>query len=205
MAGRPPSPGDDATPFLLRVYVKPAPFRPLDHFHPDARSARDEFKLYVWKTNTLREVAQLLYDADPSISSPLALHAFRHIYWNDRRREYDARPIGVGVTRVPLSSVSALLSDLDTAEQDGMDVDVADAKRDQKVNGESTSGLLGWDLLKDEIDESAATITIADIGLSDGDMLDCVIKPDPTLANAPKQARPTGRDRPLDRFGHSRR
>ncbi|SJX61406.1 uncharacterized protein SRS1_10456 [Sporisorium reilianum f. sp. reilianum] len=204
MAEPPPSPGDDATPFLLKVYVKPAPFRPLDHFRPDAQPARDEFKIYVWKTNTLREVAQLLYDADPTISSPLALHAFRHIYWNDRLREYDAKPVGVGVTRVPLSSVSALLSDLDTADQD-MQVDGADQQRDQRPNDESTSKLLGWDLLKDEIDESAASITLADVNLSDGDMLDCVIKPDPSLATAPKQARPTGRDRPSDRFGLSRR
>lgn len=157
------------------------------------------------KTNTLREVAQLLYDADPNLSTPLALHAFRHIYWNDRLREYDAKPVGVGVTRVPLDSISALLSDIDTADQDDMDVDAADPKQEQKGNGESVSNLLGWDLLRDEIDESAASIKLADIDLSDGDMLDCVIKPDPSLAMAPKQIRPIGRDRPSDRFGHSRR
>ncbi|SPO22361.1 uncharacterized protein UTRI_01039 [Ustilago trichophora] len=206
MAAQPPSPGDDATPFLLRVYVKPAPFRPLDDFHPDFRPARDEFKLYVWKTNTLREVAQMLYDADSNISTPFALHAFRHIYWNDRLRDFDAKPVGVGVTRVPLDSVSSLLSDLDSADQDGMDVDTADSKPNHNTSSETISKVLGWDLLKDEIDETAAAITLAEINLADGDLLDCVVKPDPSLTMAPKQARPSGRDRvSVDRFTHSRR
>ena len=86
-----------------------------------------------------------------------------------------------------------------------MDIDQADAKQDLKSDSESISKLLGWDLLHDEIDERAASITLADIDLSDGDLLDCVIKPDPTLAIAPNQGRPAGRDRPSDRYGHSRR
>lgn len=86
-----------------------------------------------------------------------------------------------------------------------MDLDVADQRHDEKPFSESTSKLLGWDLLRDEIDENAAIITLADIGLSDGDMLDCVVRPDPSLATAPKQNRPSGRDGPSDRFAHSRR
>ncbi len=147
----------------------------------------------------------MLYDADATISSPLALHAFRRIFWNDRRRDYDAEPVGVGITRVSLDSVQALLLDLDTADQDGMDIDGADQEQDQAVFGESTSKLLGWDLLKDEIDEKAASMTVAQIELSDGDMLDCVIKPDPSLALAPKTSRSIGRNRPPDRISHSRR
>ncbi|SPO21553.1 uncharacterized protein UTRI_01039_B [Ustilago trichophora] len=206
MGAQPPSSGDDATPFLLRVYVKPAPFRPLDDFHPDVRPVRDEFKLYVWKTNTLREVAQMLYDADPTVSTPLALHAFRRIRWNHRLRHFDAKPVGVGVTRVPLDSVSSLLSDLDSADQDGMDLDTPESKHNRNTSSATTSKLLGWDLLNDEIDESAAAITLAEINLADGDLLDCVVKPDPSLAMASKQARSTGRDRaPVDRFSHSRR
>lgn len=209
MADRPPSPGDDATPFLLRVYVKPAPFRPLEDFHSDPRSARDEFKLYVWKTNTLRDVAQMLHDADPSISSPLALHAFRHICYNERRRDFEATPIGVGITRVPLDSVTDLLADLDTADKDQMDTDTPDHSASPKrENGStSTATILGWDTLKEEIDESAAAMTLAQIKLNDGDFLDCVVKPDPTLALTPKPSRTVGRDRPPppDRFAHSRR
>lgn len=194
-----------ATPFLLRVYVKSAPFRPLSDFYQDVRPTRDELKLYVWKTNTLRDITQMLYDADPSISSPLALHAFRHIFWNDRRHEYIAEPIGAGVTRVSLDSVSALLSDLDASEQSGMDVDMADQQQDLKATGESTSKVLGWDILREEIDEKAAGMTVAEIDLAEGDMLDCVIKPDPTLALAPKSLKSIGRERPSDRFGPSRR
>ncbi|GAC96925.1 histone deacetylase complex protein [Pseudozyma hubeiensis SY62] len=202
MAGRPPSPGDDATPFLLRVYVKPAPFRPLEHFHPDARPLRDEFKLYVWKTITLREVTHMLYDADPAVSSPLSLHAFRHVFWNDRLHEFDSRPVGVGITRVPLASITTLLSELDS-EQGSMDVDQADGRH--QVENETMAKQLGWDLLQDEIDEDAAGIVLSDLGLADGDLLDCVIKPDPSLAMAPKQPRATGRDRAADHFAPPRR
>lgn len=147
----------------------------------------------------------MLYDADPSVSSPLALHAFRHVFWNDRLHEFDSRPVGVGVTRVPLASISALLSDLDSSEQDSMDVDQADQNGRQHGKNESTAKHLGLDLLQDEIDEDAASIVLADLGLADGDLLDCVVKPDPSLTIAPKQPRSTGRDRAADRFAQPRR
>lgn len=147
----------------------------------------------------------MLYDADPAVSSPLALHAFRHVYWNDRLRQYESSPVGGGITRLPLSSISALLSDVDTAIQDDMQVDNADQQRHQQRDGQDISKVLGLDLLKDEIDEDAAAVVLADIGLADGDLLDCVIEPDPSLTVAPKQYRTTARDRATDRFGPSRR
>lgn len=147
----------------------------------------------------------MLYDADPTISSPLALHAFRHVYWNDRLREFDSKRIGVGVTRVPLSSIVALLSDLDTADPTDMHVDDADQQHNQQPNRNCTSNMLGWHLLNDEVDEHAAAMVIADIGLADGDLLDCVIQPDPTLTMAPKLSRTIDRDRPADRYSNSRR
>ena len=101
----------------------------------------------------------MLYDADPTISTPLALHAFRRVYWNDRLRDFEATSIGVGVTRVPLDSVSALLSDLDAPGQDDMDLDTVDQKHGKKTEGPSTTKLLGLDILTDEIDERAAAIT----------------------------------------------
>ncbi|SOV02539.1 uncharacterized protein UDID_01975 [Ustilago sp. UG-2017a] len=208
MEERPPSPGDDATPFLLRVFVKPVPFRSLQDFHSEARLSRDEFKLHVWKTNTLREVAQMLYDADTCISTPLALHAFRRIHRSERLPgDFEATPIGVGITRVPLASVSALLSDLDIPDEDRMDTDTPEQRQNKAHDRVSTSKLLGWDLLEDEIDENAAAITLAELNLVDRDMVDCVIKPDPSLALAPKPSRPMGRDRqpPPERFSHSPR
>uniref|UniRef100_V5EVA4 Uncharacterized protein n=1 Tax=Kalmanozyma brasiliensis (strain GHG001) TaxID=1365824 RepID=V5EVA4_KALBG len=147
----------------------------------------------------------MLYDADPSISSPLALHAFRHVFWNDRRREYNAEPVGAGITRVSLDSVSALLSDIDASDHSGMDVDAADQQQDPKAIGEPTSKVLGWDMLREEMDDKAAGMTVAEIDLADDDVLDCVIKPDPTLALAPKTTKSIGRERSSDRFGRSRR
>lgn len=149
----------------------------------------------------------MLYDADSSISTPLALHAFRRIHYSERRRDYESSPIGVGVTRVPLNSVSALLSDLDTPEQDHMDTATPNDRQDRIQDRVSTSKLLGWDVLEDEIDESAAAITLAELNLVDGDAVDCVVKPDPSLALAPKPSSSQGRDRPPppDPFSHSRR
>lgn len=162
------------------------------------------------KTNTLREVAQMLYDADPSVSTPLALHAFRRIHLGGRTGDLDATPIGVGVTRVPLDSVTALLLELDEPPQDKMDVDTADRPEasDHTKSNVRTSSLLGWNLLRDEIDESAAALNLGQIGLGgDKDILDCVVKPDPTLSLAPKPSRSTGRERsfPPDRYARSRR
>jgi len=45
---KPPPEEEDATPFLLRVYFKTAPFRPLDEFNAKNRPDQDEFKIYVW-------------------------------------------------------------------------------------------------------------------------------------------------------------
>jgi histone deacetylase complex subunit SAP18 len=146
----------------------------------------------------------MLHDADPSISTPLGLHAFRRVHWNDRLGDFDATPLGVGITRVPLDSVSKLLSDLADSDRDNMDIDSADRRQDPKQAPASTSAVLGWDKLQDEIDEKAAAITLAQINLADGDFLDCVVKPDPTMELAPKPSRPTGRERPpADRFNHS--
>ncbi len=141
----------------------------------------------------------MLYDAGSSVSTPLALHAFRRVRWNDRQDSFEASPVGVGITRVPLDSVSALLSDLDESQ----DMDISDPSEKQRnVTGQaSITSMLGWDELRDEIDESAAANTLAKIGLTDGDILDCVVKPDPSLATAPRSSgRPS-----TERFGHSRR
>lgn len=149
----------------------------------------------------------MIYDADPYISTPLALHAFRRIQWNEGSKQFDANPVGVGITRVPLAGITALLEDLDATGRSDHDMDTSDHADDRKngTSQPSTASILGWDVLRDEIDEDAAAITLAQVQLEDGDLLDCVVKPDPSLASAPKAARSIGRDRPSDRFSHSRR
>ncbi|KAN0061055.1 hypothetical protein ACQY0O_006790 [Thecaphora frezii] len=163
----PPSPGDDATPFLLRCFARPAPFRPLADFDPRVRPMQDEYKLYVWKTTTLREVAQMLHEANPSLSQPLSLHAFRVIYFDARRSQSVAREAGAGVTRVALEDIEELM--------DGIELDTA-AKR-------------AFADLKEEVDERAAKTTMQQLRLVDGDVLECVTKPDPTIPSAPAAAK----------------
>ncbi|PWZ03323.1 hypothetical protein BCV70DRAFT_197543 [Testicularia cyperi] len=198
---RPTSSDDDATPFLLRVCVKPTPFRPLAEFEDEARPSRDEYKLYVWKSHTLRDIAHMLYDVEPSISTPLALHAFRVVGRDGIHGPFVARDIGIGVTRVPIDSICDLLKDPDTdnsmREDSNMAVDDEGITQGAQATDTTTRGTrskasekpiiatLGLDLLRDEVDEDAAQITISQLDLRGGEFLDCVVKADPSRASRP--------------------
>ncbi|PWN53040.1 hypothetical protein IE53DRAFT_384473 [Violaceomyces palustris] len=158
---RPPSPGDDATPFLLRCYIKHAPFRPVTDFGLDFRPIEEECKLYVWRTTTLREITQMLHEAQPSFSGPRSLHAFRVIYYDRNHSGYAAREAGLGVTRVPLANLESLLEvSSDNRDKDG---------RDQAWSA-------SFDKFKQEVDESSARTTLQQLNIQDGDILDCVVK-----------------------------
>ncbi|EPQ28392.1 uncharacterized protein PFL1_04219 [Pseudozyma flocculosa PF-1] len=164
---KPPSPGDDATPFLLRCYAKPGPFRPVQDFESGSRAQQDEYKLYVWKTTTLREVAQMLHEANPSLSQPLSLHAFRLIHVYRDRSRCSARSVGGGVTRVPLRDMEDLM--------DGIELDTATKRAIES--------------LREESDESVAKRTLHQLAVQDGDLLDCTVKADPTIPTAPAAPR----------------
>lgn len=64
-------------------------------------------------TTTLREVANLLYLVDPTLSRPLTTHDFRVVYLDAETDRYEAdRPV-YGVTRIPASAVASLLAPRD--------------------------------------------------------------------------------------------
>lgn len=92
---------------------------------------------------------------------------------------YDARQSGAGITRVPLSDVEELMRDkIDT--------------------------VTGWARLKEEVDEDAANTSLAKLQLEDGDILDCIIRPDPiAIRNATSlrvgEARSKGQERSSSR------
>ncbi|CAO1617359.1 unnamed protein product [Parajaminaea phylloscopi] len=101
-----PATGDDASPFILRVQVTTRPgWRPLSSFERDRRTPRDEFKLYVWQSTTLRTLAHQIASADPSLSRALSPHAFRLVYYNSRRGQWQANELGKNVTRLSKADV----------------------------------------------------------------------------------------------------
>lgn len=61
-------------------------------------------------TTTLREVANLLYLVDPTLSRPMTMHDFRVVYFDTETDRYEAdRPV-YGVTRIPAAAVASLLA-----------------------------------------------------------------------------------------------
>lgn len=72
---------------------------------------------YPRPTTTLREVANLLYLADPTISRPMSTHAFRVVYFEAEKDRYEAdRPV-YEVTRIPALALAALLSPQEGTEK----------------------------------------------------------------------------------------
>ncbi|WFD36679.1 hypothetical protein MCUN1_003566 [Malassezia cuniculi] len=114
---------EDNTPFLLRCFISHA-----------------GFSVYAWTTTTLREVAQLLYNADPHISRPLSLHSFRVI--TPDTRGYTARAATVGVTRIAEAHVNALL--LPSDKGDDARTLLREAAVDQHDPANQTLAALGF-------------------------------------------------------------
>lgn len=111
----------------------------------------------------------MLSEADATLSTPLALHAFRHVYYDRTRSGYAATDIGAGITRVQLDSIADLLSDIDTPA-------------DRPIPSANHAGILGLDRLRPQIDETAASTTLEQLNLGPGDFLDCAVTPDPSLS-----------------------
>lgn len=104
----------------FRVSVGPhmhLTLRHLDDFQ--SKTLRGELNVYAWyvpcssharPTTTLREVANLLYLVDPTLSRPMTTHDFRVVYFDGDRGRYEAdRPV-YGVTRIPTAAVASLLA-----------------------------------------------------------------------------------------------
>lgn len=175
-----PGPDEDATPCVIRCYVnRNHSFRPLVEFELDYRPLYEEFKLFVWRTITLREIATLLYIRDCSFNpSPFSLHAFRIVRFDERNGYFFAQESFYDITRISSSQLSAAKK-----EVGGLlfGKDTLDGKRTlEKVMQECTPQL------PEGANEDAAKETLESIGWKDGDILDCILY---ESSNAPERRR----------------
>ncbi|KDN37989.1 hypothetical protein K437DRAFT_296444 [Tilletiaria anomala UBC 951] len=163
--------GDDATPFLIRVYVKlGAPWRDLSSMQPGGRPLEDEFKLYVWSTTSLRTICAQLHAASP-LSQPFSRHSFRVVYWDYKANEARARDYFHDITRVSRSTLTTLLGEENAREmlpkylQRRDKGKMREADQYQEVN----------EAADDEAGKRNALKTVGDLRLREGAVLDCVI------------------------------
>lgn len=112
----------------------------------------------------------MLSEADSTLSTPLALHAFRQICYDSARSGYAATEVGTGITRVPVDSIAGLLSDIDISS-------------DHPTSSTKHTSILGLDKLRPQIDDTAASTTLEQLSLGPGDFLDCAITPDQSLSS----------------------
>ncbi|PKI85696.1 hypothetical protein MVES_000247 [Malassezia vespertilionis] len=142
---------DDSVPFLLTCIISRAEFRPTyDH----------EVGIYVWPTMTLREVANILYAADPRISRPLSPHDFRVVYKDQALGRYDSHAPVHGVTRTSKQHIDALL---DPKEEEGVR---AILRRVDRMQQEA----------QDRRYVDPAWRTLESVGVAPGNVLECVVR-----------------------------
>ncbi|PWN38354.1 uncharacterized protein FA14DRAFT_177627 [Meira miltonrushii] len=164
-----PGPEEDATPCVIRCYVsRSSSFRLLGEFELDYRPLYEEFKLYVWRTITLREIATLLFIRDCSFNpSPLSLHAFRIIRFDERNGYFFAEKAFYDITRISSVQFSVAKKEV---RQLLFGEDILEANSTfEKVMQEFTPQL------PKGANEDAAKETLDSIGWRDGDILDCIL------------------------------
>ncbi|CAO1638989.1 unnamed protein product [Sympodiomycopsis kandeliae] len=169
---RAPSPGDDASPFLLRVIVTHGKhFRPLQEYEYDDRILRHEYKLYVWRSATLKHLCQLLHSADPQLSTALTSHSFRLIYYDYNKRQYTFKEMGSNITRISHEDVLKQL----------------DSKQSKELFGTVTPASHG------------AGVKLSEMEIRDGDRVECLVDSDAGRGKARDQNQNWGPPRSHDR------
>jgi len=156
---------------------------------------KDEFKLYLWRNSTLRDVVRLVHASahlsqhaisrDQAACSPFALHGLRLVYFDSKRDSFIAREMARDVARVSAMEYTAALlgAVAPSAAQNGTGTATASNGAGPSEEGSAE------DLLLDEekavlqrlrtIDRPGdAARTLRKCQLRDGDMLECVILPD---------------------------
>jgi len=149
-------------PFLLRCIVSRADFRRLGEFYPRGRAWDHERLVYVWPTSTLRDVANLLYLADPALSRPLTTHDFRVLYYHTDADEYETSAPVTGVTRVAPAQVEALLH----PPPGDTDADASVLLRSADRRGS---------VRRDPPTEVAARRTLRELGVTSDTILECAL------------------------------
>ncbi|GAA5990742.1 hypothetical protein JCM10908_003215 [Rhodotorula pacifica] len=107
-AARPPRVDRVKTcPSLLRVFVKAGAHHADTEFSTTHLPTRDERQVYTWRDSTLREILNLVRDADPALrasTQPLARFSVRIVYWDANADRYTSQEIAVIQNRDLLQS-----------------------------------------------------------------------------------------------------
>ncbi|GAA5873518.1 hypothetical protein JCM3774_000037 [Rhodotorula dairenensis] len=91
-----------ACPSLLRVFVKAGSHHADTDFSTNHLPTRDECQVYTWRDSTVREVLNLVRDADPTLRAttlPLARFSVRIVYWDANADRYTSQEIAVANLR----------------------------------------------------------------------------------------------------------
>lgn len=98
-AARPPRVDRVKTcPSLLRVFVKAGSHHADSEFSTNQLPTRDEHQVYTWRDSTVREILNLVRDADPALRAttlPLARFSVRVVYWDANADRYTSQEIAV--------------------------------------------------------------------------------------------------------------
>ncbi|WFD32302.1 hypothetical protein MSPP1_003347 [Malassezia sp. CBS 17886] len=151
---------DDTSPFLLRCVVSYRHFLRLLEFRAGGLASDREFQLYVWPTTTLREVANLVYTADPRLSRPMSLHDFRVVSLQPETGMYEEHAFVDGVTRIGKRHVDVLLRPALSAEENDAYALLREADRDEIVRARKGD---------------PSQRTLRDLAFRTGDILECVV------------------------------
>ncbi|KAE8228930.1 hypothetical protein CF326_g6119 [Tilletia indica] len=197
---------------MLRVVVSVGHFRPLRDFdyadsprsgrYPSrsggAELAKDEFKLYLWRNSTLRDIVRLVHASahlakhaitrDPAACSALALHDIRLVYHDSRKGCCVAREMGRDIARVSVAEYTSALLGLGTGGLNGAAASTSTTDAETLLLDEERKAL---DRLKATDRASDAARTLRKCQLRDGDILECMVFPDKTFVGAAAIATPT--------------
>ncbi|CAD6976781.1 hypothetical protein A4X06_0g7541 [Tilletia controversa] len=210
---------------MLRVVLSVGQFRPLRDFdQPDsarndryhsrsagggggagagAGLARDEFKLYLWRNSTLRDVVRLVHASahlakhpvtrDPAACSAQALHEIRLVYYDPRTRSCIAREMGRDIARVSVAEYTSALLGIGVGAGVGAGASGATAAAAAAAATTTTTELesqllveekRALERLKTRDRASDTTRTLRKCQLRDGDVLECVVFPDKAFVGA---------------------
>lgn len=112
------------------------------------------------RSTTLRALCHLLHSAAPSLSQPLSLHSFRLVYYDSRKDCYAAREVAHNITRISKADLAGRLGSQEAREM------LCLASKPTKEDGTAR-----------ETETNDAGITISQLDLEDGDLLECMILP----------------------------
>lgn len=85
-------------PSLLRVFVKAGSHHADSEFSTNQLPTRDEHQVYTWRDSTVREILNLVRDADPALRAttlPLARFSVRVVYWDANANRYTSQEVAV--------------------------------------------------------------------------------------------------------------